>query len=452
MTTSVKETAIALHSEKDLECYFHKFVKQADRKLVGLEAEFFGVSRPAGQALPYQGKGGIQEILKKLVELYEYQPVMENGNIIGLSRKDAAVSLEPGGQVELSAPPVHDVFEIQRQVHRFLGELKQASASYPEIAWLAVGMHPFSTLDEISWVPKKRYDLMREYLGAHGTLSHHMMKRTCTNQVNVDFTGEKDAMCMMRTALSITSIVTAMFANSSFAEGKPNGYKTYRAEIWKHTDPARTGLISQFTQPGKKFSDYLEYVLDIPLIFIVRDGKFTALKNMTFRKFLREGYSGAQATLGDFELHLSVIFPEVRLKQYMEVRGVDCQSPDLIPAVAAFWKGILYDAPTREKVLALTAHATEADRIDLHNRVPKEGLKATLAGKPIFPIAAELVALSCASLGRQPSSGPSSECVFLNAIRDKIIKPGKSPGETLLDKWEGELGKSPEKLIDYLAF
>ncbi len=452
MTTSIKEQTILLKSEKDLENYFHRFIKPADQKRVGLEAEFFGVCRKTGKAIPYAGPEGIQAVLKKMAERFDYQPVLENRNIIGLTRRDSAVSLEPGGQVELSAPPVHDVFEIQAQIRKFLEELKQASSGFSEIAWLAVGIHPFSSLDEISWVPKKRYDLMREYLGTHGSLSHHMMKRTATNQVNVDYTSEEDAMCMLRTALGITSIVTALFANSGFSEGRPNGYKTYRAEIWRYTDPLRTGLISQFTRPGRRFLDYLNYVLDIPLIFIVRSGKWTALKDCTFRKFLKEGYSGAKATLGDFELHLSTLFPEVRLKQYMEVRGVDCQSPDLIPAVAAFWKGILYDVETRAKAWALVEDATEEDRRNLHAEVPRLGLQARLNGRPIFPIAEELVNLSCASLGRQESSGPSSECVFLNAIRDKIIRPGKSPAETLLEKWNGTWAQNPAKLIDYLSF
>lgn len=447
----MREQNAALHSEKDLENYFQRFVKRADRKQVGLEAEFFGVSKTTGKALPYQGPGGIQDVLKVLAARFEYKQTLENGNIIGLSREDSAVSLEPGGQVELSAPPVHNVFEIREQVKKFLAELKEASAGFPDIAWLAAGIQPFSTLDEISWVPKQRYDIMREYLGEHGRLSHHMMKRTATNQVNVDYTSEDDAMCMLRTALGITSIVTALFANSSFSEGKPNGYMTFRAEIWRHTDPARTGLIPQFIQPGRKFSDYLNYVLDIPLIFIVRSGKWTALKDCTFRKFLKEGYSGARATLGDFELHLSTIFPEVRLKQYMEVRGVDCQSPDLIPAVAAFWKGILYDVETRNKAWALVADASEQERLQLHADVPKLGLKAKLGGRPIFPTAAKLVELSCASLGRQTDEASPSECVFLDAIRDKIIRPGQSPAETLLGKWEGALGRSPRKLIEYLS-
>ncbi len=451
MTTSVREQNTLLQSEKDLEGYFHQFVKKADRKMVGLEAEFFGVSRTTGKALPYLGTGGIQDILKILAKKFDYKPVTDGGNVIGLSRADNAVSLEPGGQVELSAPPVHDVFEIQGQITRFFAELKESSKDFPDIAWLAVGMQPFSKLDEISWVPKKRYDIMRDYLGVHGKLSHEMMKRTCTNQVNVDYMSEADAMCMLRTSLGITSIVTAMFSNSAFAEGRPNGYMTYRAEIWRHTDPARTGLIPQFIQKGKKFSDYLDYVLDIPMFFIVRAGKWTPLKSLTFRKFLKDGHEGNKATLGDFELHLSTIFPEVRLKQYMEVRGVDCQSPDLIPAVAAFWKGILYDVETREKAWELVADATEAERLALHASVPKEGLKAKLGGRPIFPIAAKLVELSCSSLSRQKHSGPSSECIFLNAIRDKIIKPGMSPGEVMLQKWDTEFAQNPRKLIDYLS-
>lgn len=451
MTTLVKEKTQVLSSEKDLEHYFLSFAKAANAKQVGIEAEFFGVFKKTGQALPYLGQLGIQEILKRMASQFSYQPILEAGNIIGLHRSDSSVSLEPGGQIELSAPPVHDIFDVQKQVQKFISELKLVGKTMPEIAFLAVGMHPFSTLDEISWVPKTRYAHMSEYFKGRGVLSHHMMKRTATNQVNLDYTSEGDAMCMLRTAMGITSIISALFANSSFAEGRPNGYKTYRMEIWKHTDPSRAGLLRKFFDKGRHFSDYLEYMLDMPFIFIVRSGDWTPLPGLTFRQFLKNGYQGAKATLGDFELHLSTAFPEVRIKQYVEVRGVDCQSPDLIPAVAAFWKGILYDAVIREKAWALVADATVEERLELHRQIPQHGLEAKLGDRPILPIAEKLLNLACESLSSQREMGGPSECIFLEAIRDKIIRPGKAPADVLLDKWTGEWNRDPQKLIEYLS-
>lgn len=451
MTTQVKEKGQVLSSEKDLERYFHQFAKPANAKKVGIEAEFFGVFKKNGQALPYLGPVGIQEVLKRMASQFAYEPILEERNIIGLQRSDSSVSLEPGGQIELSAPPVHDIFDVQKQVTKFISELKLIARAMPDIAFLAAGMQPFSMLEEISWVPKTRYSHMAEYFKGRGPLSHHMMKRTATNQVNLDYTSEADAMCMLRTAMGITSIVSAMFANSSFAEGRPNGYKTYRMEIWKHTDPSRAGLLPKFFEKGRHFSDYLEYMLDMPFIFIVRSGKWTPLPGLTFREFLKDGYQGARATLGDFELHLSTAFPEVRIKQYVEVRGVDCQSPDLIPSVAAFWKGILYDADIREKVWDLVADVSVEERMELHKQIPQHGLEAKLGNKPILPIAEQLIDLACLSLSRQREMCGPSECIFLEAIRDKIIRPGKSPGDVVLDKWIGEWKRDSLKLIEYYS-
>ncbi len=452
MTTAVQENTHLLKSEKDLEHYFHGFIKPQEAMKVGLEAEFFCADRQTGKAVPYEGMHGVEAVLKALARKFRYETILENGRLIGLTRNDSSISLEPGGQVELSAPPVHDVFEIEGQLRTFIGELEEISHEFKDIAWLASGIQPFSALDEISWVPKTRYKLMAEHFRSRGLLSHHMMKRTATNQVNIDYTSEENAMAIMRTALGLSSVVSAMFANSSFSEGKLNGYKTYRMEIWRHTDPDRSGLIMDLVQPGRKFKDYLEYVLNIPLIFVVRSGQMTPLPGLTFREYLKNGHQGLKPTLGDFELHLSTIFPEVRIKQYIEVRGADCQSPDMIPAVAAFWKGLLYDAATREKAWGLVKDASPREREKLYQDIPKEGLSARLGGEPIFAIAEQLVELSCESLGRQKREGqPGSECVFLSRIREKIIRTRKSPGEILEDKWEGELCRDPKKLIQYLS-
>lgn len=436
-----------IHAEADLHGYFQSFAKSRKHFLVGLEAEFLGVDRESGKALLYDGKNGIHEVLKFLSARFSYEPLYDGANVIALTRGKALISLEPGGQIELSAPPVLDVFDIERQISIFLSELKTVEREMPGIRWLAYGIQPFSSLAEISWVPKTRYKILAEHIGARGTLSHEMMKRTATNQLNVDFENEEDAMASLRTALGITSIVSALFANSSFSDGRPNGFASYRMEIWNHTDPARTGLIMEFTRPRKTFRDYLEYILEMPMIFIVRDNRWIAVKDRTFRQFIREGYAGTKATLGDFELHLSVAFPEARIKQFLEVRGVDGQSPDLIPAVAAFWKGILYDEATRADAWELVSFAKEEERLRLHHEMPRLGLKACLGGKPIFPIAQQLVELACRGLAKQCTS----ECVFLDRIREKIVRPGQSPGETLIQKWAGEFGRDPALLINYLG-
>jgi len=441
-----------LKSEENLYTYFNSFAKSRTAVRVGIEVELLGVDKATGKALPYEGSPGIHQILCEMVKRFDYKPVMEGEHVIALKRGDTFISLEPGGQIELSAPPVSNVFQIQSQVETFLEELREIRTLFPSIEWLAYGIQPFSRLDEITWVPKTRYAIMAEYFKTHGTLSHEMMKCTATNQINFDYLSGANAMASLRTALGITSIVTALFANSSFSEGQPNGFLSRRLHIWNHTDPERTGLIADFTRPGRTFRDYLEYVLRMPMMFVMRDGKWIPVKNRNFRQFIRDGFEGLTATLGDFELHLSIAFPEARLKQYLEIRGVDGQPRQLIAAAAAFWKGILYDSETMEKAWQLVDFATEEERIQLHAAVPKEGLKAKLGTKLIFPIAAELVELSCQSLAKQKTKDESrNECRFLERIREDIIRPCKSPAETLLEKWNGEFSKNSARLIEYLS-
>jgi len=445
------EHTTVLKSKDDLAGYFQAFSKPQSNVRVGLEAEFFTVRRSTGRALSYGEPGGIHEILQALNKKYKYQPILEEDRIIALKREDEFISLEPGGQMELSAPPVSNIFEIEKQIKTFVGELRDVAAGFPDTTWLAVGIQPFTKFDEIAWVPKRRYEIMAEYFKTHGTLSHHMMKRTSTNQVSIDYISEDDAMAKLRVVLGLTSIVSALFANSSFAEGKLNGFRTERVEIWNHTDPSRAGLTEQFIRPGLKFSDYLQYLFDMPVIFVVRGGKWIPFKNINFGEFIRNGYEGLKATIGDFELHLSTAFPEARIKQYIEIRGADCQAPDLIPAIAAFWKGIIFDPVAREKAWDLVSFANEKEFLELHKAVPRQGLQAKLVGRPIFPIACELVDISCASLAKQKQKKDEDECVFLERIREKMIRPGKSPGETLLEKWEGEFNRDPSQLIDYLS-
>ncbi len=291
---------------------------------------------------------------------------------------------------------------------------------------------------------------MWEHFKTHGTLGHEMMRLTATNQVSFDYLNEEDAMSGLRVALGISSIVSAIFSNASFSEGKPNGFISRRMHIWNHMDPDRSGLILQMTRPDRTFQDYLDYLLDMPMLFIVRQGDWLPVKNMTFRQYIQKGFSGHKATLGDFELHLSGAFPEARLKQYVEIRGVDCQMPELIPAIAALWKGILYDRTTRDEAWKLVDFASENDRVALHAAIAKEGLKAHLGPKPILPIAQDLLDLTCFSLGKQRQFLSQSECVVLQRIRKQILDMGKSPGEVLLDRWQGDLAKSPAKLLEAL--
>ena len=441
-----------LKSEEDLYGYFQSFAKPKEAVRVGIEVELFAVNRQTGKALPYEGPVSIHAVLKTLVRQYDYEPILENDKIIALKCGTMLITLEPGGQVELSAPPALNVFDVEDQIQSFLTRLRAVRDRLPGMEWIAFGIQPFSSLDEITWVPKERYTIMANHFRDRGTLSHFMMKSTATNQVNFDYLDEKDALAKLRVVLGLTSIVSALFANSSFSDGKPNGFMTKRLDIWNHTDPDRAGLIVDFTEHGKTFSDYLRYLCRMPMMFMVRHSQWIPVRGMNFYDFIRHGYEGEKATLADFELHLSTAFPEARFKQYLEIRGVDCQRPELIPAVAAFWKGLLYDPEAREKAWNLIAFASKEERVRLHREVPRQGLRSQLGGKPILPIARELVELSCASLAKQKTRDEMrDECQFLSRIRDQITNLGRTPAETLIETWQQKCHRDPARLIEYLS-
>lgn len=443
--------SIEIHSEEDLYGYFEKFAKPQECMRVGLEAEFFPVYRQTGKALPYEGKVGVLAILQTLSQHFGYAPIMEGSVIIALKKGDSFITLEPGGQIELSAPPVKTIFEVQGLLDAFLADLKRIEEYFPEAAFLAFGIQPFSRVDDISLVPKKRYRLMADYLGAKGVLAHHMMKLTATNQINFDYLSETHAMDSLRVVLGISPIVSALFANACFSEGKPNGFLSKRQEIWRHTDADRSGIPECFLAMNASFRDYVEYLLKMPVMFIVRDDKWYSLNGISFRDFVRHGFEQTRATLADFELHLSTAFPEARLKQYLEIRGIDGQQTSMIPAVAAFWKGILYSREAREKAWALVAEASRESRRKLFAEVPKTGLNAAYLGKPLWDYAEELVGLSCESLARQVTVDETrTECLFLQKIMRELLEPRLSPAEHFLKKWETVWEKKPSNVIEAL--
>ncbi len=440
-----------IHSEDELLPYFHAFAKPQECMRVGIEAELFPVFKDTGKALPYDGAVSVHAILEILARRFGYQPLLEEKAIIALKKDQTFITLEPGGQIELSAPPVKTIFEVEALIDSFLADLKRMEEYFPSIAFLAYGIQPFSRLDEIGMVPKRRYALMADYLSKHGVMALQMMKLTATNQFNFDYLSEEHAMASLRTVLALSPIIAALFSNACFSEGKPNGYLSKRQEIWRHTDPDRTGIPELFLKEGRTFRDYLEYILEMPLMFIVREGNWYPLDGVTFRNFIKNGFSGYHATIQDFEMHLSTAFPEARLKQYLEVRGMDGQSPQLIPAMAAFWKGILYEPNTREKAWRLVSGASSEDRRALVRSVPKLGLGTTFMGRPLWDFADELVALSCESLAKQMTVDEArSECLFLQRIMRLILDVRRSPAEQFLDRWFGSWGQNPEEVIKAL--
>ncbi len=435
-TLTGKQDLTILESEKDLQGYFQRFSKKTEDRKVGLEAEFFALDRASGRALSYEGPSGIEAVLRNLAQNHSYEMLLENQHVIGLRKNGILISLEPGGQVELSAPPVKYVRDVEALLDHFVLELASVSRAFPNILWISNGIQPVSSLEEISWVPKTRYRLMADYLKDRGTLSHYMMKTTATNQLNFDYTSESDAMELFRLAMFLSPMISALCANSSISSGAPNGFLTRRVQIWRETDPERTGILAEFTRPGKTFQDYLDYLLEMPMIFIVRGDEWIFVKNMRFREFIRSGYQGHRATLSDFELHLSTAFPEVRFKQYMEIRGMDAQPLPLIPAMTAFWKGIFYDLKSRREALDLVAGVSPQQLMDFYANVPKLGLQAKLAGREMLPIIKQLVLISKSGLKNLSQRGGVDESCYLERIESAFFIDGKTHAEKMLQKWD----------------
>lgn len=451
-TFTAQGSLVELSDISQLENYFEPFKKSADQKLLGLEAEFLAVQRQTGQALPFLGDSGIESLLRYLARTFKYETLLEGEAVIALKRDRSMVTLEPGGQVELSAAPVKTIFEVEKQVQSFVSELKMAENSFRNLRWISYGIQPFSSLDHISWVPKERYKLMADHLGSRGSLSHWMMKMTATNQVSFDYENEADAMDMLRTVFIVSPYATAMFAHSNFWEGSFHPYQSKRFEVWQNTDPERTGILEKFLNQDCKFRDYLDYVLQIPMIFVVRDGKWISMESKTFADFMQNGHHGLKATLGDFELHLSTAFPEVRLKQYIEVRGMDAQSPAMIPVLAAFWKGIVYDVRARRQAVALFDSVSPAQRFEMMKTLAEQGLHASVGGKKVLEYARELTAIAKQGLARQAKAqNIADESCFLDRLEKTVLASEMSSADRFRRAcFHDGVALGPE-VLEYLA-
>ncbi|MBK7535840.1 MAG: glutamate--cysteine ligase [Myxococcales bacterium] len=363
---------------------------------MGTEHELIAV-RADGSAPPYEGPGGIRALLDWFAGR-GWEPVLEDGHPIALTRGDSQITIEPGGQFELAAPPFRSDLELVTQLREHSQDLARAGQELG-LSWLSSGLRPFGRRDDIGWMPKQRYNVMRAYMPTVGTRGLDMMLRTATVQTNLDFADEPDAAAKMRVLQSVSSILTALWANSSIVEGQVTEFQSARAWIWRDTDSARSGLLPFVFTRDSLFADYTEWALDVPMYFVHRGG-YLPVTGLTFRQFMQAGWNGHRATRSDWALHLSTLFPEVRLKKYLEVRGADCGSMAMNAALAPLTRAISYDATARDAAWALTAKATFAERVQLADEVPRSGLSATLRGTPLLSLARELVAIAQDGLAR----------------------------------------------------
>jgi glutamate--cysteine ligase len=449
---SSKELEAPVESVDQLVEFLRRSEKPPERWRVGTEHEKIGLLTPELRPVPYAGPRGIAAILTAVAEADGWQPVLEGEDLVALRKDRASVTLEPGGQLELSGAPLSTIHETCSEFQSHLAIMKRVCEPLG-VVWLGLGMHPLHGVAEIPSMPKSRYRIMRSYLPARGSLALEMMFATATVQANYDFSDEADMVAKLRTALAVSPIVSAIFANSSLSEGKANGFVSRRLHIWQHTDPDRTGLLPFVFEPGFGYRRYIEWALDVPMFFVVRRGAYHPADGMPFRRFLREGWRGERASFADFDRHLTTLFPEVRLKHVIEVRGADAVPPGLTCSLPALWKGILYDAAAREAAFELAASASHEEREAARVDVSRRGLAARYAGRPVLELAQALAEISREGLRRiaHPGRRDPDESSYLDPIFEQL-GTGASPGQVVLERWEGEWGRSAARLIEYARY
>ena len=441
-----------VESIRDLVDHVASGEKPRSRWKVGTEHEKIGLHVDTLRRVPFDGPRGIEEVLRRVAALDGWEPLEEAGRTIGLEKNGASISLEPGGQLELSGAPLATIRETCQEFSAHLELVRRVSEPLG-IVWLSLGIDPIHALPEAPRVPKARYAIMREYLPTRGELALEMMHLTATVQANFDWLDEPDMVAKVRMAFGVSPIVSAIFANSSIAAGKPSGFVSRRLHIWRFTDPDRCGTPPFVFDGGFGYERWVQWALDVPMFFVVRDGRYVPARGTTFRQFLERGFEGHRATIGDFERHLTTLFPEVRLKRVIEVRGADAVPPGLICALPALWKGLLYDDDACAAAADLTADWTREEREAATEVVARAGLAARIGERSILDLARRLVAISSDGLRRIGAAAGLNpdERHFLDPIRDQLAL-AKSPGEVVLEHWEGVWDRSPARLIEYARY
>jgi len=414
---------------------------------VGIEHEKLGLRRAGHTPIAYEGPDGIEALLRHIsAEDPSWTPVFEEGHVVALDGAVGGITLEPGAQVELNGRPLFGIQETCAEFHAHLDLLRKCADTFGYI-WLGLGVHPIHKVSELPRVPRERYNIMRRYLPTRGQHALAMMHATASVQVSLDFASEADLVDKLRTALCATPVVAALYANSCISEGRPNGFASQRIEIWRHTDPDRTGLLPIAFEPGFGYERYVEWALDVPMFFIVRDGRYRAMEGKTFRRFLSEGHAGERATVADFERHLTTLFPEARVKRIVEVRCADAVPPELLCSIPALWKGLLYCDDARRAVQDLVAGWSAADRDAVFEKVARRALAAATPSGPLLDLARELERIARRGL----LEVGDEEARFLDPLGE-LLERGRSPGEEVLERWHSDWGGSVQRLIEFAAY
>jgi len=422
---------------------------------IGTEHEKFAFTREDMRPLPYDGQRSIRALLEGLAAQFGWTPVFEGENPIALAKDGCSITLEPGGQLELSGAALDNIHETCAEVHQHLAQVKSV-ADPLEISLIGLGFQPLWAREDIPWMPKARYRIMQAYMPTKGRLGLDMMLRTCTVQVNLDFESEADMVKKFRVSLALQPVATALFANSPFTEGRPNGFLSYRSHVWTDADPDRCGTLPFVFQDGMGFERYIDYALDVPMYFVYRGGEYLDASGLSFRDFLDgrlDILPGELPTTSDWGDHLSTIFPEVRLKTFLEMRGADGGPWKSLCALPAFWVGLLYDQEALDAAWDLVADWTPAEHAALRAGVPRQALKTPFRGGTVADLARRALALSEAGLKRRAIVGREElyETQYL-APALEIGETGRTRAEDLLAAYEGEWQGRLEPLFRDYAY
>jgi glutamate--cysteine ligase len=446
-----------IETREELVAWFEAGSKPRSRFRLGTEHEKFVFTVEGHNPASYPGRRGIRALLEGMQHLLGWEPIIEDGNIIGLFdvTGGGAISLEPGGQFELSGAPVETVHQTCSELMAHLAQVKEIARPLG-IGFLGLGMTPNWSRFQIPMMPKGRYRIMTAYMPKVGKHGLDMMYRTCTVQTNLDYSSEADMVKKLRVSLALQPVATAMFANSPFTEGKPNGFLSFRSEIWRDTDPDRCGMLPWAFEPGMGFERYVDYALGVPMYFVKRGQHYIDVAGQSFRDLMQgrlQGLPGERATISDWANHISTIFPEVRLKRYLEMRGADGGPWRRLPALPAYWAGILYDDDSLEAAWDLVKNWTAEERQKLRDDVPKLGFAARIAGHDVRHLAKTTIALAEKGLARRRrlDAGGEDERRYLRPIEEYVAR-GITPAEELLEKFHGVWGRSVEPVFTEYAY
>ncbi len=445
-----------IETRDELVTYLESGCKPKSDWRIGTEHEKFGYHTEDCSPLPYEGARGIRAMLLGMQEHCDWKVEMEGDNIIGLHCPvSGSITLEPGGQFELSGAPLDNIHDTCCEVIRHLDDVRKVAGPL-DIKFLGMGFSPKWQLDEIPVMPKGRYKIMRAYMQKVGNHGLDMMFRSSTVQVNLDFSSEADMVKKLRTSLALQPVATALFAASPFTDGKPNGFLSYRSEIWRDTDADRTGMLPMAFEEGFGFEQYTDYALDVPMYFVYRNGTYLDASGQSFRDFLEgklPALPGEKPTLDDWENHLTTPFPEVRIKRYMEMRGADSGRWRKLCALPALWTGVLYDQGALDGAYDLIADWSQEERQNLRDEVPRAALQTKFRAGELLDLARSMVEISKTGLKARARHNDANEDerIFLGPI-EEIVEEGRTRAERLLDRYEHEWHGNIDELFKNQAY